>query len=340
MIGHNRMVFAENIQYTDEGLKALIVSENADGNSPESQKGEIKLTFNGCIDVGLDDLEVQLSSSSLLLQGSDVPGVVCKASDGTNVVRANQLLKHLLKMFSLPNKPVFSPEVRREGRGESDSGDEDVPIDREIPSVFNDRDIAVVQNQSNAVWNNYKRSRESSFSSGPGKLFMTYLGQLLSLVIDAKGRYESSLTTCAGGSGAASNNDMQAGSCIVTYLTSRRETRNSSSSQQLWQCSSGNRRFSDVSTYDHEKEMYIIVGEVKSVEDVALSQNLEQMMGLWRAKQKFMLGWTINPANVCARLLVRQDNDITLYNATLPNRYTALLHLSRLYLAVFLFVET
>lgn len=85
--------------------------------------------------------------------------------------------------------------------------------------------------------------------------------------------------------------------------------------------------------------MYIIAGEMKAEEEMAFSQNLEQMMGLW-VKQIFMLGWTINPANVHARLLVRQDNNITLYNVTLRNNAATLLHLSKLYLAVFLFVET
>lgn len=209
-MGHNRMVFVgRKVNYGN--LQAVIVSENADSNSPEPQEGEIMLKYRSCVHIGPDDLNVHLSSASLLVQGSDV-GVVFKASDGTNLVRAKQLLNHILKMLSLQNsKPVFSLEVRREGGGESDSGDEDVPIDEEIPSGFSDYDIGAVQLLSDDVWKNYARCTASSFSNGPGKLFMHYLGKFLSQCVKG-GRYESNLSTCAGGLGAASSKDMQPGS--------------------------------------------------------------------------------------------------------------------------------
>lgn len=74
---------------------------------------------------------------------------------------------------------------------------------------------------------------------------------------------------------------------------------------------------------------------------MALSQNLEQMMGLWGAKQTFMLGWTINPNNVYIRLLVRtNETDITLYNIVLSNTHTSLLLLAKLYVAVYVSVES
>ena len=284
-------------------------------------------------------MAVKLSSASLLVQGNDAR-VRCKALDKTNMVRAKQLLKHLVKMFSLPNtKPVFSPEVRSGGSGELDSGDDDVPVDREIRNVFSDSDIGAVQLVSDDVWRYYQRSMASSFSNGPGKLCMHNLGKFLAQCIrGGAGRYESCHSTNAGGSGPAGDKDMQAGSSIVKYVMSKREMRNSSSNEES--LPNGKRRFSDVSTYDHEKEIYIAAGEVKSSPDMALSQNLEQMLGLWRAKQTFMLGWTINPANLYMRILVRQDHEITLYNVALPNNANSILLLARLYLAAFLFVDT
>lgn len=62
--------------------------------------------------------------------------------------------------------------------------------------------------------------------------------------------------------------------------------------------------YSDVSTFDHLKGLYITSGEVKSTLDSADFQNLEQMLGLWRSNQKVMLGWSINPVHIHCRILV------------------------------------
>ena len=83
--------------------------------------------------------------------------------------------------------------------------------------------------------------------------------------------------------------------------------------------------------------MYIAAGEVKSSSDMAVSQNLEQMLGLWRASQVFMLGWTINPKDVYCHILVRRENKITLYNVKVQNADNdSILFLSNLYLAAIL----
>ena len=131
---------------------------------------------------------------------------------------------------------MFSPEVRSGGSGELDSGDDDVPVHREIPNVFSDSDIGAVQLVSNDIWWYYQRSVASSFSNGPGKLCMHNLGKFLAQCIrGGASRYKSCHSTNAGGSGPAGDKDMQAGSSIVKYVMSKRETRNSSSAIPRWQ---------------------------------------------------------------------------------------------------------
>ena len=134
MLGANRIVFdSETPDY--EELSHIMVSENSTNNGPFPNEGEQKLIFRGTVTVNDTDVTVNLTSGALLLSGNDV-GIRCKAAKKTYLVRAKQLQNHLLKMMSLvTTRPVFSPEVRPAGGSEeSDSGDEDVPVDQAIPS--------------------------------------------------------------------------------------------------------------------------------------------------------------------------------------------------------------
>ena len=65
------------------------------------------------------------------------------------------------------------------------------------------------------------------------------------------------------------------------------------------------KRYSEVSTYDHLNGIYLTAGELKSTLDAANSQNLEQLLGVWRSTQKFMLGWSRNPEHINCRILVK-----------------------------------
>ena len=58
-----------------------------------------------------------------------------------------------------------------------------------------------------------------------------------------------------------------------------------------------------MSTFDHLNGIYSTAGELKSTLDAANSQTLEQLLGLWRSKQQFMLGWSLNPEHSNCRIL-------------------------------------
>ena len=82
-----------------------------------------------------------------------------------------------------------------------------------------DSDLPVVQMLSNEVWKYFTRAIEGSYSNGPGKLYMDFLSRFLGCARDVTdARYESCLSTSAGGSGSIGVKDTQAGSSTVTYV--------------------------------------------------------------------------------------------------------------------------
>ena len=150
--------------------------QGSTNSGAEQGEGELKLEYDGCVVLtDAKDVTAELHTPSLSVKGHDI-GVLCKAPlDNTLVVRGQQLLLHLLKMFRFPGaKPVFVPVVRSAASGESDSGDGDIPVDKEIPKVFDDGNLTSVQLLATQVWQYYTRSKESNFSNGPGKLFMQF----------------------------------------------------------------------------------------------------------------------------------------------------------------------
>ena len=57
--------------------------------------------------------------------------------------------------------------------------------------------------------------------------------------------------------------------------------------------------------------MYSIVGESKSAEeDAAEYQTVEQLVGLFRKKQKAMLGFTCNPSAFIPRVLLHKQHTL------------------------------
>ena len=79
--------------------------------------------------------------------------------------------------------------------------------------------------------------------------------------------------------------DTQAGSSLITaYTINKQDTRQARLRRFVRH--SQIKRYSDVSTYDHLNGIDLTAGEIKSTSDAANSQNLEQLLGFWRSKQK------------------------------------------------------
>ena len=99
----------------------------------------------------------------------------------------------------------------------------------------------------------------------------------------------------------------QPGNMEILITDKPRELRQSKTPEKLCQ-----RRVADYVLYDGRNKMYSIVGESKSVESEAESQNVEQMIGLFRKNQQAMLGFICNPRAILPRILLHRQGKLEL----------------------------
>ena len=198
------------------------------------------------------------------------------------------------------NKAVYSTAV-------SDSDDEQVP-DPEIPPAFSETELGVLDFLYHALWLAFGEARRKNFQNAVGKDFLTEFGKFLLQVhpADTTWRYKSTHSTNPSG-------EAQPGSLAITHTTLRRELRTPS---LLERTQAHQKSVADYVLFDKDKSRYCIVGELKSDEDGAESQNIEQMVGLFRKDQAVMLGFTCNPQAVLPRVLLQAEGTLKLY--TLP----------------------
>ena len=64
--------------------------------------------------------------------------------------------------------------------------------------------------------------------------------------------------------------------------------------------------------FDHSKNIYTIVGEIKSDDSPAEQQNIEEMLGVWRKNQTALLGFTCNNESVHLRVLLAEETHLRL----------------------------
>ena len=103
--------------------------------------------------------------------------------------------------------------------------------------------------------------------------------------------------------------DAQPGNVLVILTDDCRELRTVANTKLRKQ----QRRIADYVMYDRRNEMYSIVGEIKSdASEDAEVQNVEQMVGLFRQRQQAMLGFTCKNEAITLRILIQQQNTLTL----------------------------
>lgn len=98
---------------------------------------------------------------------------------------------------------------------------------------------------------------------------------------------------------------LQPGAFEIKYISQAKETRKVEQGNTI-------KTYHNKVLHDIKLECYRIVGEVKSTTDNAESQNVEQMIGLWRYNQIAMLGFTCNPKGFIPRVLVRVEDTMYL----------------------------
>lgn len=165
-------------------------------------------------------------------------------------------------------------------------------------------------------------AKEVSFDNAAGKFVLYRLMEWCCLIDRPKKKYVSVGTNPSG--------QEQPGSTELTYswlkYTSDRSkscsatpisTSSSSASTPIPDndyASENHSRYPDVLYWDAEKLIYSIVCEVKS-KDVqpAEHQAKEQMFGLFRSHQKYMLGIIVKPSYVTIKILERNNKDLRMH---------------------------
>ena len=193
--------------------------------------------------------------------------------------------------------------VRNHTDSVPDSDDEQI-YDEEIPPSFTNTELSVVEACYERLHSNFVSALAHRFTNAAGKMFFCSLGEfILKLYCPAAVPYSSYISTNPHGG-------CQPGSMILLHTCPAANTRQSQPDDTS---TVPHERVSDYVMYNHDAEVYTIVGEIKSDTSTAENQNIEQMVGLWRKKQCAMLGFTCNYSFIQPRVLVRRENDLMIY---------------------------
>ena len=186
----------------------------------------IGVSFSG--PVVLENWEdLQLNHSSVNVAGQDVE---CKEIISNELqAKVKNLVNHIPKIAS--HQPRFLQNVQKASTGESDSDDEDAPLDQEILPAFDEQSVVMIQMHSNIMCREWQRVVNASYSNGPGKYFADSFAKfLLTVFPDDQNPYEPRHSTTSGGKGEFG--DTQAGSMSVAYVYNKRNKRTHAAGEQ------------------------------------------------------------------------------------------------------------
>ena len=181
-----------------------------------------------------------------------------------------------------------------------DSDDEQIP-DIAIPPAFSEYELSALNYVYPSLWRSFHTAKDKKFQNAAGQMFFTKFGEFLILVHSSCNwyRYQSAHSTNPSG-------NAQPGALEVIHTAPSKALRQQSSEV----IQTHQKRIADYVLFDVEKRMYCIVGEIKSEAAMeAESQNIEQMVGLFRKNQYAMLGFTCNPEFIQARVLIQDINE-------------------------------
>ena len=235
---------------------------------------------------------------------SNFPLSTTNSTEATFYLRAHLLVDQCYQLrYGCPCHSI-TQVVRSATTTDADSDDEQVP-DPEIPPAFMQEELIVLNDiYYTSLWPCFQRAMSKRFQNAQGKHFFVALGNFLKRVHLPQSHvcYESTCSTNPKGT-------CQPGNMELTLTEPPREGRTSTKARKKCQ-----RRVADYVMYDARNFMYSIVGEVKSAEeDAAEYQNVEQMVGLFRKKQKAMLGFTCNPSAFIPRVLIHQQHTLEMH---------------------------
>ena len=231
---------------------------------------------------------------------------------------------------------------------ESDSGDETV-IDEAILPAFPSQVWDIINTRFRDLRTIFIQAKVNRFDNASGKFFMHGLMTFCCWVDFEKQKYVHHGTNSSG--------EEQPGCSQLTLKTPKsvndRSTSRSTSTPSTPastptpepgdsyenECHS---HYADQVYWDSRRNLYTIVGEIKSVADYpAENQNIEQMVGLFRSYQNYMLGYIVKPDTIQFRILEKQGQSLRMHNfEELPLSSASTLELiCQLFIAFIFFVD-
>ena len=249
------------------------------------------------------DVRVALATQTQFVEVDNFPLSTTRSNQVNFALRAHLLVDQCCPLRSVGQCHTITQFVRGPTHSDPDSDDDQV-TDQVIPPAFCTEELAVINSHYfRFLWGSFKAAKVKGFQNAMGKFFFVDLGNFLINIhpLSLQHCYTSTCSTNPKG-------DAQPGNLLLILTDQCRELRESSTQPiRKYQ-----RRIADYVMYDRRNEMYSIVGEIKSDQSDAESQNVEQMVGLFRKDQQAMLGFTCNKEAIIPRVLIQHQGTLTL----------------------------
>ena len=238
--------------------------------------------------------------------------------------KARQLKELLFHLFTnTENIKQFQRPALTE---ESDSGDEHV-VDLAVSPAFTPETWSLILQDFYDLRDSFNTAKEVCFDNAAGKFFLCDLMRFCCWIKRPLRRYVNLGTNPSG--------EQQPGCTQLTYywlkyVNDRSKSRSQSRSQSRSHTPSTpststipsteeydkdiHNIYPDVVFWDFRRMLYRIVGEVKSGNKQPFdNQTTEQMCGLFREHQKYMLGLITKPSNVVIKILKKSSDTLSMY---------------------------
>ena len=258
----------------------------------------------------------------------------------------------LSTMYSLYSSAVtIVQEQRPDTLAEDAESGDDTIIDEGILPAF-PNEWGVINSQFQALRQLFVQAKDSHFDNASGKFFMQDLMKFCCWVDIAKCKYARLGTNSSG--------EEQPGCAQLTlktptYVNERSRSRSTSTQTSTSSTpastptpesdnykSEPHNHYPDQVYWDSIRDLYRIVGEVKSAANQPVqNQHTEQMVGLFRSHQNYMLGYIIKPDTIQIRILEKEEGTLRMHNFDeLPLSNASTLELvCKLFIAFIFFVD-
>ena len=209
-----------------------------------------------------------------------------------------------LKLLPAKYSPVVieARPMRVAGLGDGEDSDNGVGYtDRAVENPYTSEEFYHFQVEMQALHHRFQSAKITHFQNAQGKFFFSQLTKVLTLDIQ---QMDSLHSTSASG-------ECQPGALEITWILKYPTTRSSNRSEGQKTIEKKQQQTPDFVVWDSQKDIYRIVGEIKSNDDTPVFfQSEEQMMGLFKTDQKVMLGLVCQPSSITPVVARRRESSM------------------------------